>query len=95
MQPNPAKAVMDPVEYRMPYALYFDDRQTSGPFAEKSQAWADATTHGLVKVIPSLDEDPPRRILDLNYSIRSTADAVSIMRSPHAAASLNSALAKS
>jgi hypothetical protein len=54
----------------MSYALYLNHHQISGPFAEKSEAWADATKRGLVTVIPSLDEDPPRRILDLNYSIR-------------------------
>jgi hypothetical protein len=58
----------------MPYALYLNDHKISGPFSEKSEAWADATKRGLVTVIPSLDEDPPRRILDLNYSIRSAVD---------------------
>jgi hypothetical protein len=58
----------------MPYALYLNDHKISGSFSEKSEAWADATKRGLVTVIPSLDEDPPRRILDLNYSIRSALD---------------------
>jgi hypothetical protein len=73
----------------MRYVLYLNEHEISGPFTEKSDAWADATKRGLVAIIPSLDEDPPRRILNLNYSIRSTADAVSISEefSPHAAAS--------
>ena len=54
----------------MPYALFRNDCEISGPFIEKSEAWADAMQRGLVKVIPSLDEDPPRRILDLKYAIR-------------------------
>ena len=63
----------------MPYALYLDENIVAGPFTEKSEVWADATKRGLVTIIPSLDEDPPRRILDLNYSIRS------IMRASQAA----------
>lgn len=58
----------------MSYALYLNDHKISGPFTEKSEAWADATKRGLVTVIPSLDEDPPRRILDLNYSIRPSTE---------------------
>jgi hypothetical protein len=65
----------------MPYALYVNDQMISGPFSEKSEAWADATKRGLVTVIPSLDEDPPRRILDLRYSIRSAAGG-SLVDSP-------------
>ena len=53
----------------MSYALFHNDQKISGPFAEKSEAWAEAMRRGLVKVIPSFDEDPPRRMLDLNYSI--------------------------
>jgi hypothetical protein len=60
----------------MSYALYLNDHKISGPFTEKSEAWADATKRGLVTVIPSLDEDPPRRILDLNYSIRPSTENV-------------------
>jgi hypothetical protein len=58
----------------MSYALYLDDQKISGPFLEESEAWADATKRGLVTVIPSQDEDPPRRILNLNYSIRSVVN---------------------
>jgi hypothetical protein len=61
----------------MPYALFLDNQQISGPFAYKSEAWVDATKRGLVTVIPSLDEDPPRRILDLKYSLRS-ANSISL-----------------
>ena len=53
----------------MLYALFLNDRMISGPFAKKSEAWAEAMRRGLVKVIPSLDEDPPRRMLDLSYNI--------------------------
>jgi hypothetical protein len=59
----------------MPYALYLDGKLISGPFTEKSEVWADATKRGLVTIIPSFEEDPPRRILDLNYSIRTTVTA--------------------
>ena len=54
----------------MGYALFLDGQMIGGPFSEKSEAWADATKRGLVMVIPSFDEDPPRQILDLNCSIR-------------------------
>jgi hypothetical protein len=73
----------------MAYRLYLQDHQISGPFSEKSEAWADATKRGLVTVIPAMDEDPPRQILNLRYSIRATTDACPSNRvasSPHAAA---------
>jgi hypothetical protein len=54
---------------QMSYALFLNDRMISGPFAEKTEAWAEAMRRGLVNVIPSFDEDPPRRVLDLNYRI--------------------------
>ena len=41
----------------MAYRLYLQDHQISGPFSEKSEAWADATKRGLVTVIPAMDED--------------------------------------
>ena len=66
----------------MPYALYLDENIVAGPFSEKSEVWADATKRGLVTIIPSFDEDPPRRILDLNYSIRSTVTAGQIAHLP-------------
>ena len=31
----------------MPYALFMNDRKISGPFQEKSEAWADAGERGL------------------------------------------------
>ena len=66
----------------MPYALYLDENIVAGPFTEKSEVWADATKRGLVTIIPSFDEDPPRRILDLNYSIRSTMTASQLSHPP-------------
>jgi hypothetical protein len=53
----------------MPYALFHTDQNISGPFASKSEAWTEAMRRGLVRVVPSFDEDPPRRMLDLNYRI--------------------------
>jgi hypothetical protein len=58
----------------MTYALFLNDQQISGPFSEKAEAWAEATRRGLVTIIPSMDEDPPRRALNLNCSIRSVVD---------------------
>ena len=54
----------------MAYALFLNEEMIGGPFSEKSEAWADAAKRGLVTVIPSFDEDPPRQILHLNCSIR-------------------------
>jgi hypothetical protein len=58
----------------MAYALFLNEQMIGGPFSEKSEAWADATKRGLVMIIPSFDEDPPRQILDLNCSIRCAMD---------------------
>jgi hypothetical protein len=55
---------------RMPYYLYLCDQKISGPFSEKSEAWTSASERGLIAVIPSWEEDPPRRSLQLNCSIR-------------------------
>jgi hypothetical protein len=54
----------------MPYYLYLCDQKISGPFSEKSEAWTSASERGLIAVIPSWEEDPPRRSLQLNCSIR-------------------------
>ena len=53
----------------MSYALFLDGHITAGPFATKSKCWDDATKRGLVRIVPSLDEDPPRRMLDFKYAI--------------------------
>ena len=58
----------------MPFALFMNDQQISGPFQQKSEAWADAAKRGLVEVIPSRDEDPPHRFLKLNCRIAPVAD---------------------
>lgn len=75
MQQNLPEGVLAGGDLLMRYALYLNDHQISGPFSEKSEAWADAAQRGLVTVIASFDEDPPRTVLDLNYSIRSPAEA--------------------
>jgi hypothetical protein len=58
----------------MTYALFLDRNRISEPFATKSEAWEFAEKLGLVTVVPSRDEDPPRRILALKYSIRISSD---------------------
>jgi hypothetical protein len=60
----------------MAYALFLDRDRISEPFATKFEAWEFAEKRGLVKVVPSHDEDPPRRILALKYSIGVSSDKV-------------------
>jgi hypothetical protein len=52
------------------YALFLNNDRIYGPFSTKAEAWAYAENRGLVTLFPSHDEDPPRKVLDLNYSIR-------------------------
>lgn len=58
----------------MPYALFRNDQKISGPFSSKSEAWDDAASRGFVNVIPSRDEDPPRRSLDFKFKIAPVED---------------------
>jgi hypothetical protein len=54
----------------MPYALFLNNNRICGPFSTKAEAWAYAENRGLATLFPSHDEDPPRKVLNLNYSIR-------------------------
>jgi len=51
-------ALIVPMEVAMSYALYAD--RVSSVFSAKADAWKYAENLGLVTVVPSQDEDPPR-----------------------------------
>jgi hypothetical protein len=57
-----------------PYELFLDTIRISDPFSSKAEAWDFAEKRGLVTILPSRDEDPPRRFLALKYSIRLSED---------------------
>jgi hypothetical protein len=57
-------------EVAMPYALFLNNDRVSDTFTTKAEAWSHAANRGLVAIFPSRDEDPPRRVLNLSYSIR-------------------------
>jgi len=47
----------------MSYYLYLRDLKISGPFSKKFEAWTSASERGLIAVVPSREEVPPRRSL--------------------------------
>ena len=57
----------------MPYALFSHAEQVSKAFASKSEVWRHAAESGLVMDVTSGEEDPPRQILDMDYSIHECA----------------------
>jgi hypothetical protein len=69
----------------VPYALFSNNDMINKSFSTKAEVWDFALKRGLVTVFPSNDEDRPRQILDLKYSIRLLADNDSITGHPTAA----------
>jgi hypothetical protein len=61
----------------MPYALFSHAEQVSRAFASKAEVWRHAAESGLVVEVTSGEEDPPRRILDMDYAIRECAGSLS------------------
>jgi hypothetical protein len=61
----------------MAFALFLDTKQVSDCFSTKAEAWEFAERRGLVTVVPSQDEDPPRRILALKFRISRVSDVLS------------------
>ncbi|CAN5225092.1 hypothetical protein BH11PSE4_BH11PSE4_19790 [soil metagenome] len=57
----------------MPYALYSHAEQVSAAFASKAEVWAHAAASGLVIELGSSEEDPPRRVLHVEYFIQECA----------------------
>jgi hypothetical protein len=53
----------------MPYALFSNATKVSPSFQTKSEVWQHADESGLIVEVGSLEEDPPRRILDMGYVI--------------------------
>jgi hypothetical protein len=68
----------------MAFALFLLTKKISNSFATKAEAWEFARQCGLVTVVPSHDEDPPRRILALKYSIIHVSDDPSSNNLTHA-----------
>jgi hypothetical protein len=67
----------------MPYALFANATKVSKAFASKSAVWRHAEESGLVTEVGLGEEDPPRRILDMDYSIRECAPDPSEKTSEH------------
>jgi hypothetical protein len=61
------------VEADVFYALFFQEAQVSEVFPTKAEAWKFAEKNGHVALVAAREEDPPRRILNLNYSIQKIA----------------------
>lgn len=57
----------------MPYALFANSTKVSKAFASKSDVWRHAEESGLVTEVGLGEEDPPRRILDMDYRIEQCA----------------------
>lgn len=57
----------------MSYALFSNATKVSPSFQTKSEVWQHADENGLIVEVGSLEEDPPRRILDMGYVIRECA----------------------
>lgn len=57
----------------MPYALFANATKVSKAFAHKSDVWRHAEESGLVTEVGLGEEDPPRRILDMDYTIETCA----------------------
>ena len=54
----------------MPYALFANSTKVSKAFSSKSDVWRHAEESGLVNEIGLGEEDPPRRVLDMDYAIK-------------------------
>ncbi|QUS39512.1 hypothetical protein RPMA_12215 [Tardiphaga alba] len=54
----------------MPYALFSNAVKVSKSFSNKADVWRHAADSGLVMEIGSGEEDPPRQILDMGYTIQ-------------------------
>jgi len=67
----------------MPYALFANATKVSKAFASKSDVWRHAEESGLVTEVGLGEEDPPRRILDMDYAIRECAPDPSEKKSEH------------
>jgi hypothetical protein len=59
--------------FTMPYALFSNATKVSQSFQTKSEVWQHADESGLIVEVGSLEEDPPRRVLDMGYVIRECA----------------------
>jgi hypothetical protein len=57
----------------MPYALFSNAVKVSKAFPHKSDVWQHAADSGLVMDVGLGEEDPPRRMLDMGYSIHECA----------------------
>ena len=57
----------------MPYALFANSTKVSKAFDSKSDVWRHAEESGLVTDVGFGEEDPPRRILDMAYTIKECA----------------------
>lgn len=57
----------------MPYALFANTAKVSRAYPTKSEVWRHAEESGLVTDVGLGEEDPPRRILDMDYDIRECA----------------------
>ncbi len=57
----------------MPYALFTNTTKVSKAFASKSDVWRHAEDSGLVTEVGLGEEDPPRRALDMGYTIQECA----------------------
>ncbi|MCX7321957.1 MAG: hypothetical protein NT113_21615 [Hyphomicrobiales bacterium] len=57
----------------MPYALFTNATKVSKAFASKSDVWRHAWDSGMVTEVGLGEEDPPRRILDMDYTIQECA----------------------
>lgn len=57
----------------MPYALFANSTKVSKAFASKADVWRHAEESGLVTDVGLGEEDPPRRILDMDYAIKECA----------------------
>ena len=53
----------------MPYALFANTTKVSEGFSSKADVWRHAEQSGLVAEFGLGEEDPPRRILDMDYAI--------------------------
>jgi hypothetical protein len=61
----------------MSYALFSNSVKVSKSFPSKSDVWQHAAESGLVMEVGLGEEDPPRRLLDMDYAIHAcAADAV-------------------
>lgn len=67
----------------MPYALFSNSTKVSKAYPTKSDVWRHAAESGLVMEVGLGEEDPPRRIMDMGYTIQEcTADGEEPSTSP-------------